>query len=89
MQKDPKITGVKQSDTIKACKHLLEMARTGRLAAIGYAVIQIDDDGDLVSGSNACWTDDRVISDALKAVLSTLNERVAEASKSGIIKVFQ
>jgi hypothetical protein len=70
------ITGAKQSDIIRALKHLLDLARSGRVAAIGFAVIQIDDDG-LSSGTNAVWTDDTGIRDELKNAIATLKDRVA------------
>lgn len=73
---NPAITGTKQSDVIRGLKHLLDMARSGRIVAIGYAVIQIDEDGSFVSGTNAVWTDDPSIKDAMKTAVTTLQERI-------------
>jgi hypothetical protein len=78
-----KLPAAKQSEIVVAAKHLLSLARAGRLMAIGYAVIVLDDDGDVSSGSNAVWTDNVQIREALKTTLGTLEGRIA--STSGII----
>ena len=78
-----KLPPAKQSELVVAAKHLLSLARSGRLMAIGYAVILLDDDGDVSSGSNAVWTDDVQIREALKTTMKTLEGRIA--STSGII----
>ena len=76
-----KLPAIKQSELVNAAKHLLSLARAGRLTAIGYAVLFLDDDGDISSGSNAVWTDDVKIREELKKTLKTLDGRIAETSR--------
>lgn len=77
------ITGTKQSDLIRGLKHLLDMARSGRIVGVGYAVVQIEEDGSFVSGTNAIWTDDPGIKDAITESISMLKERID--AKRGLI----
>lgn len=72
-----------QSEVVRACKHLLDKARAGRLIAIGYALVEFDDQGDVNAGNNAVWTDDIRVRDALKTALGTLEARIG--AKGGII----
>lgn len=85
VDKDQVITGSKQSDVVRACKHLLDMARSGRVAAIGFAVLQFDEDGSLSGGTNAVWVDDVGIRKALDETVNTLKERVSEKTKSKLL----
>jgi hypothetical protein len=78
---DLTINGNKQTEVIRAVKHLLEMARSGRVVAIGFAVVQLDEDGDLAAGTNAVWTDERLVRDALKSTIATLSDRVEDKTR--------
>ena len=84
--KDRTISGSKQSETIRAIKHLLDAARSGKVAAIGYALVLIDDGGDVVGGTNAIWVDDPQIRDALKNTINNLQARVAVKTGSLIMQ---
>ena len=81
---DLKIPAEKQSDIVAGVKHLLAMARAGKIAAIGYAAVSVDD-GDLVSGTNAVFTDERVVKDALKESIQILYGRVFKETKPLIL----
>lgn len=78
----PTITGAKQSEIVRSLKHLLDLARTGRVSAIGFAVIQVEDD-EVVSGTNAVWCDDHEIKTALGGAIDALRKRVA--AQGGIL----
>jgi predicted NBD/HSP70 family sugar kinase len=78
-----KLPAQKQSEIVKAVKHVLDLARSGRVLAIGYAVMILDDDGDVAAGTNAVWTDNVQVREALKTAMTTLNKRVG--AKSAII----
>jgi len=73
---NPAITGQKQSDLIRGLKHLLDMARSGRVVGLGYAAVQLEDDGSFTSGTNAIWTDDPNIQAAVSESIGMLKERV-------------
>lgn len=73
---NPAITGSKQSDLIRGLKHLLDMARSGRVVGVGYAVVQLEEDGSFVSGTNAIWTDDPDIRNAVSESIGMLKDRV-------------
>jgi hypothetical protein len=83
MADDFKLPSAKQSEIVKAAKHLLALAHAGRLVAIGYAVLNVDDDGDISGGTNAVWADDMQIREALKTQMTMLNRRIG--AKSSII----
>lgn len=83
MVADLKLPAKKQSEIVKAAKHLLSLAHAGRLVAIGYAVLNVDDDGDISGGTNAVWADSTQVREALKTQMATLNKRVG--AKSSII----
>jgi len=68
----------KQSDMVAATKHLLSLARAGKIAAIGYAVITVDDDSGMSAGTNAAWTDETTIRESLEETIQTLYGRVSE-----------
>lgn len=77
----PVITGSKQSDLIRGLKHLLDLARSGKVVGLGYAVVQMEEDGSFVSGTNAIWTDDVTIRDAVSESIAMLKDRVDAQSK--------
>lgn len=54
---DLKLPSKKQSEIVKVMKHLLALAHAGRIVALGYAVLNLDDDGDVSAGTNAVWAD--------------------------------
>ena len=78
-----KLPAEKHAELVKAAKHLLSLARAGRLVAIGYAVLNVDDDGDVSAGTNAVWSDSVQIREALKKTVGALRDRIA--ATSGII----
>lgn len=80
MNDELKLPAEKQGELVKAAKHLLALARAGRIVALGYAVLNLDDDGDVSGGTNAVWTDNVQIREALKTQLSTLNKRIGAKS---------
>ena len=75
-----KLPAAKHSQLVDACKHMLAMARAGRVVAIGYAVLLLDDDGDVSAGSNAVWDDNTQIREALKDTIKTLEKRIGATS---------
>lgn len=83
MERELKLPAAKQAEIVKACKHLLAMAHAGRLVAIGYAVLNFDEDGDISAGTNAAWAGSTQIREGLKAAVVTLNKRIG--AKSAII----
>jgi flagellar biosynthesis/type III secretory pathway protein FliH len=83
MTDDLKLPSKKQAEIVKAAKHILALAHAGRLIAIGYAVLNLDDDGDISGGTNAVWTDNTQVREGLKTQLATLNKRIG--AKSSII----
>lgn len=85
MEQNLKIAAQKQSDIVTAAKHLLSMARAGRIAALGYAVVNVDDDGDLAVGTNAVWTDEKIVQDALRETIGTLSDRISQKTRSIIL----
>lgn len=76
----PKLPADRHGELVKACKHMLQMARAGRICAIGFAVLEFDDEGDVVAGTNAVWHDDVQIREGLKDTVSLLYHRVAGTS---------
>jgi hypothetical protein len=78
-----KLPVAKQAEIVRACKHLLQLAHAGRIVAIGYAVLNFDEDGDISAGTNAAWAGNTQIRDGLKAAIRTLNRRID--AKSPII----
>lgn len=80
---DLKLPAEKQTEIVKAAKHLLALARAGRIVALGYAVLEVDDDGDIAAGTNAVWSDNTQIREGLKTAIGTLNTRIG--GKSSII----
>jgi hypothetical protein len=78
-----KLPVAKQTEIVKACKHVLDLARSGRVVGISYAVLMLDDDGDVAAGTNAVWTDNVQVREALKTAMAALNKRVG--AKSAII----
>jgi hypothetical protein len=70
----------KQSEIVKAVKHLLALARSGRIMALGYAALHVGDDGDIYAGNNAVWSDNPQIREGLKDTISRLHQRVADTS---------
>jgi len=76
----PKLPADRQTELVKAAKHLLSMARAGRICALGFAVLEFDDIGDVVAGTNAVWHDDIQIREGLKDTVSLLYHRVAGTS---------
>ena len=83
MEHELKLPAAKQSEIVKTCKHLLSLAHAGRIVALGYAVLNLDDDGDVSGGTNAVWTDNTQIREGLKTQLAALNKRIG--AKSSII----
>jgi hypothetical protein len=83
MTDDLKLPAQKQSEIVRACKHLLSLAHAGRIVAIGYAVLNVDDDGDVSAGTNAVWADSVQVREGLKTAVTTLNKRIG--AKSPII----
>lgn len=83
MEHDLKLPAAKQSEIVKACKHLLSLAHAGRIVALGYAVLNLDDDGDVSSGTNAVWADNVQVREGLKTSITTLGKRIG--AKSSII----
>ena len=75
-----KLPAAKHSQLVEAAKHILAMARAGRVVAIGYAVLLLDDDGDVSAGSNAVWDDNTQIREALKDTINTLEKRIGATS---------
>jgi len=80
-----KIPAAKQSEIVAAAKHVLSLARSGRILAIGYAVLAVDDDGDVASGTNAVWADNKQLRDGLVKALETLNGRINEKAPTKLI----
>lgn len=78
-----KLPAAKQAEVVKAVKHLLQLAHAGRIVAIGYAVLNFDEDGDISAGTNAAWAGNTQIREGLKAAVTTLNKRIG--AKSAII----
>lgn len=78
------IGGERQTEVVKACKHLLAMARSGKLAAIGYVVVEIEDDLSIQAGTNAVWNDQWEVREALRAGMDNLKDR-ASAQLGAII----
>lgn len=66
----------KHSELVAAAKHMLALARSGRILAIGYAVLTLDDDGDVSAGTNAVWADNTQLREGLKTALGTLETRI-------------
>ncbi len=77
-----KLPKAQQSAITEAIKHLLAKARAGNIVAIGFVVVEFDDDGDLAMGTNATWDDTPEAKRALVAGIDTLKRRVA--AKGGI-----
>ena len=76
-----KIPVAKQTEIVAAVKHMLSLARSGKVLAIGYAALVLDDDGDVSSGTNAVWADNTQLRDGLTQALTTLNGRINEGVK--------
>lgn len=80
-----KIPVQKQSEVVAAAKNLLSLARSGKITAIGYAIVTLDDDGGMSAGTDAVWTDETNVRDALEETIQTLYGRVAQKSKSKLL----
>jgi len=83
MADDMKLPAQKQAEIVKAVKHLLSLAHAGRIVAIGYAVLNFDEDGDISAGTNAAWAGNTQIREGLKTAIATLSKRIG--AKSAII----
>jgi hypothetical protein len=71
-----KIPVEKHTEIVAAAKHILSLARSGKILAVGYAVLLLDDDGDVSSGTNAVWADQSQLRDGLSKSLETLKVRI-------------
>jgi len=72
----PRIPAAKQSEIVAAVKHLLALARSGKVLAFGYAAVHLDEDGDVSAGNNAVWVDNPQIRDALGQTVKRLKQRM-------------
>jgi hypothetical protein len=83
---DLKLPAERQSEVVATAKHILSLARAGRIVAIGYAVLALDESGDFVeAGTNAVWSDHHDIKQGLVEAISTLRQRI-DAKGSIIIQ---
>lgn len=83
MVENLKLPSKKQAEVVKSVKRLLALAHAGRIIAVGYAVLNFDEDGDVSAGTDAVWADSVQVREGLRTSVRTLEARIA--AKSAII----